>query len=948
MYYKNIALTGPFEFIVQNGIERTGSHIVTQKQPDGAKFLGVFLQVDHSFYLADASALQSGLENDLWDGSSEFSDAPNWYCSVPVGGGDSCDVASMLLNQPEFIADHPIGGAEDGWPGEMVNGAFGIQVRCDTSLCDGSAAHPYPSHTAHFKVYFIWGCYCTVKNLLGQCSSTNYPGPGSSGQSMAYSSSGAGNLLEEGAAALAVYYRVRDELLSTTPEGQRLIQRYIDYGPIVLQVLLDSEDLWTRGVNLLIHWYPKLQALLDGQGDSIIITLEEATEVDQYLHDLSVAHHAKGGPLETIINLERAKFDLPSFAGLTMSQAWERINFLSTPTATQTPTVTRTPSRTRTETSTPTLTPTPTPTATAILTATATSTPTLTPTSTRTPTLTATQTPTNSSTSTPTRTQTNTFTVTRTATNSLFPVSITVLNTDGNPEPGLKVQAYNGSTFAGYSAITNSQGQVVLNLPAGSYRFRTVKNGTAFWSGDTNHCSIPGCTSAGITTTLPVAVTVVDLAGQPVSGLTVQAYNGDTYTGYNGTANAQGQVTLTLPIGNYRFKAYRYNRSFWSNASNHCAVPGCTSAQITVDNVVTVTVLDSGGNPEVGLNVQAYTGSTFAGYIATTDAQGSAMVVLPAGSYRFRVAKNGTAFWSGTDNHCTVPGCSAAGITTMLPVTVTVLNLDGQPESGLTVQAYSGDTYVGFSSSTNSQGQVTFTLPAGNYRFKVYKLTRSFWSGASNHCTVPGCTAVQITIENTVVVTVLDTDGNPQNGLNVQAYTGSTFAGYISTTNSQGQAFLIIPAGSYRFRTVKNGTAFWSDSVNHCTVPGCSSAGITTTIPVTITVLTLGGAPEPGLTVQAYDGSTYTGYSGVTDAQGQVQLTLPMGSYRFRVYKGSVSYWSGEENHCTVPGCTSAGVSTDNGTGMKLDPAGLQKRIFADSFIGLIPSEYLLTIPRRV
>lgn len=79
-----------------------------------------------------------------------------------------------------------------------------------------------------------------------------------------------------------------------------------------------------------------------------------------------------------------------------------------------------------------------------------------------------------------------------------------------------------------------------------------------------------------------VWVTVEDTNGNPESGLRVYAFDGGTYTGYNGTTNASGLVTFTLPIGDYRFRADKNGTQFWSGASNHCPVPGCTSAVVTV------------------------------------------------------------------------------------------------------------------------------------------------------------------------------------------------------------------------------------------------------------------------------------------------------------------------------------------------------------------------------
>jgi predicted outer membrane repeat protein len=459
------------------------------------------------------------------------------------------------------------------------------------------------------------------------------------------------------------------------------------------------------------------------------------------------------------------------------------------------------------------------------------------------PTYTPTVTPTRTETNTPTitstgRTRTSSFTPTETATptNSGTPtvtvypgsVVVTVLDTSGNSEVGLIVQAYDGTISTGYSGTTNAQGQATLLLPSGSYRFKAVKNGTAFWSGTENHCTVPGCTSASITTTLPVVVTVLNASGLPEAGLKVWAMDGNTYTGYSGTTNVSGQVSLTLPQGSYRFRVDKPGAQFWSGPANHCTVPGCSQVTVVTKDAVVVTVLDTGGNPEVGLSVLAYNGTAFTGYGAVTDAQGRATVWLPAGDYRFRTTKNGTAFWSGTENHCTVPGCTSASITTTLPVVVTVLNASGLPEAGLKVWAMDGNTYTGYSGTTNVSGQVSLTLPQGSYRFRVDKPGAQFWSGPANHCTVPGCSQVTVVTKDAVVVTVLDTGGNPEVGLSVLAYNGTAFTGYGAVTDAQGRATVWLPAGDYRFRTTKNGTAFWSGTENHCTVIGCTEAGITT------------------------------------------------------------------------------------------------------------------------
>ena len=185
-----------------------------------------------------------------------------------------------------------------------------------------------------------------------------------------------------------------------------------------------------------------------------------------------------------------------------------------------------------------------------------------------------------------------------------------------------------------------------LHPPFGNYRFGR-QGGNAILSGAANHCTVPGCTAARLRRRCTLSSRCKTAAHW---GLRVYAFDGTTYSGYNGTTDAAGLVTLTLPFGDYRFRADKNGTQFWSGAANHCTVPGCTAAAITTALHTVMTVQDSGGTPEVGLFVYAFNGTTYAGYNKTTDASGWATFTLPFGDYRFRADKNGTQFWSGAAN----------------------------------------------------------------------------------------------------------------------------------------------------------------------------------------------------------------------------------------------------------------------------------------------------------
>jgi RHS repeat-associated protein len=412
-----------------------------------------------------------------------------------------------------------------------------------------------------------------------------------------------------------------------------------------------------------------------------------------------------------------------------------------------------------------------------------------------------------------------------------------------------------------------------------------------------------------------VTVSVEDSDGTPQESVHVFAFDGSTYTGVHGVTDGSGTVGLGLPDGSYRFRADLNGVQFWSDETNHCTVPDCTSAQVTVTKPVEVTVVDTNGAAVEGLNVYAFDGATYTGVSGTTDANGAISFTLPVGDFRFRADRNGTQFWSGEANHCALPGCEAVSITVSKQVSVSVQDTDGLAQEGLKVYAFDGPTYTGFNATTDSTGIVTFTLPLGHYRFRADLNGSQFWSDEANHCTIPGCESTTIIVTKPVTVTVQDTDTVPAEGLEVYAFDGSEYTGFHGTTDANGAVNFTLPQGDYRFRADLNGTQFWSGETNHCTVPGCESAGVTVTKPVLATVASELGDPYPELPVYVFDGDTYTGFSGTSDADGRVNFTLPQGDYRFRSDYDGVQFWSNSPNHCAVPGCEAAAVEIPGGFG---------------------------------
>jgi RHS repeat-associated protein len=499
------------------------------------------------------------------------------------------------------------------------------------------------------------------------------------------------------------------------------------------------------------------------------------------------------------------------------------------------------------------------------------------------------------------------------------PVTVTVLDTASQPQANLTVRAYNGDTDTGISGTTDTNGQVILNLSDGSYRIRVDKFSNQYFSNPNNHCDVPACSAINVTVPIytEVSVTVTDSSSTPQQGLSVTSLTGTTTVGEGVTTGSDGMAIFNLPEGSYRFRTSFNNQEYFSSTENNCTVPTCTPAGITLPQFadVSVTVTDSANVPQSGLVVQAYNGAQATGIEATTGSDGTAVLTLPEGSYHFLTATHNLEYYSNTENSCTVPTCTTAGI--IVPqyadVAVTVTNSASITQSGLVVQAYNGTQVTGFEGVTGTNGIAVLTLPEGSYRFRTTTHNLEYFSSTENACVVPTCTTSSITVSQfaDVTVTVTDSASAPQSGLVVQAYNNDLVTGIEATTGTDGTAVLTLPEGSYRFRTAAHNLEYFTSAENGCTVPTCTTAGITVPqfVDVTVTVMDSSSAPQSGLVVQAYNADQVTGIEATTGTNGTAILTLPEGSYRFHTTKDNRSFFSSDANHCAVPECNSAAIN---------------------------------------
>jgi len=274
--------------------------------------------------------------------------------------------------------------------------------------------------------------------------------------------------------------------------------------------------------------------------------------------------------------------------------------------------------------------------------------------------------------------------------------------------------------------------------------------------------------------------------------------------------------------------------------------PSCNPTSGTCDyrpattnciNPVSVKVVDASGVAQAGVAVSAYNRDTFMSSLAVanptvTDASGVASIALPRGNYRFLAQVGGHSYWSDSIGSCRVPECVTATIRLVPVVYVSVKYADGAVAAGAQVVAMNGNAVVSASpAAANADGIATVTVPAGSYRFSVKPDVIGFYSGTTNHCTVPTCTSASIEINRPVTVVAAGPSGAGTTNMHVFAYQAGQVVGTEVVTaadpeTGQVAAKLSLPSGAYRFRTLVGSQQYWSSSTDSCVVPGCTVASI--------------------------------------------------------------------------------------------------------------------------
>ncbi|RJQ79496.1 MAG: hypothetical protein C4519_10935 [Desulfobacteraceae bacterium] len=462
---------------------------------------------------------------------------------------------------------------------------------------------------------------------------------------------------------------------------------------------------------------------------------------------------------------------------------------------------------------------------------------------------------------------------------------------DDRPLTGIRVYLFNtGGSYLDRHAVTDDDGRVGFNVPAGDYRLRADYLGYQFWSADTQVV-----TDTSATLSLPHQQIQVMVEGRfeqnadPLEGIKVYLFSAaGNYMGTMRETDDQGRAKFELPEKAYKVRADVMGRQFWSDEFNWqdpaVSVP-MSDARVTVTGA---------GHPLMNVRVSLFSeANSYLGTYADTDTDGQCLFRLPEGTYRFRADYQGGQFWSANET-LTADQFHEIGISTGGgSFAFTILKEDNQPLAGADCYLFnSTGSYLGLHGITGSNGRVAFDLSAGAYKLRVDYLGCRFWSEVVQ---VPEALSAEMTIAHAPVDVTIRTAAGPAQNIRVYLFKeGGAYQGLYLVTDDQGRVRFNLPAGAgYMFRADLFGNQYWSDPI---VVPQAIPGEVlidTGGGPLQLVVKNSAAAPMSDLRVYLFSQhQTYLNVYKTTDTSGTVLFDLPQGAFRLRVDYLGYSYWT--------------------------------------------------------
>ena len=282
---------------------------------------------------------------------------------------------------------------------------------------------------------------------------------------------------------------------------------------------------------------------------------------------------------------------------------------------------------------------------------------------------------------------------------------------------------HSGKVTASSEGIIDSSWTVPSDALIGDYNITITTENTTKLVTDSQLFTVPG---------YPVKIRTLNLAGESVPQITVEALDEATNRIYNGTSLADGIASLNLEKGNHNISA------FWNDVKvgeMNMPITGESTFDLTCDLTnLKITVQNEDWNliPFVNLDITYQYVTTKEGLSKTghasgqTDLSGTFILnsILPRTGYTINASLYGTVFNAGNNTVTDLPVQSVSEVIILCPsrtLTLKIIdyNLSAIPNARIELFEVTSGLFHG--AITDTAGIVTLEVTFGKYRLRVYK-----------------------------------------------------------------------------------------------------------------------------------------------------------------------------------------------------------------------------------
>jgi hypothetical protein len=286
-----------------------------------------------------------------------------------------------------------------------------------------------------------------------------------------------------------------------------------------------------------------------------------------------------------------------------------------------------------------------------------------------------------------------------------------------------RVTVHSGTVTASSEGVINSSWTVPSDALIGDYNITITPETTDKPVPDSQLFTVPG---------YAVKIRTLNLAGEPVPQIVVEARDQATGRIYNGTSGSDGVALLNLEKGNHTLSA------FWNGVKVgeiQVAVTGENTFDLTCELTnLKITVQNEEGNriPFVNLDVTYQYVTTKGSSSKTGHASGQTDLsgtftlksILPGISYNVNASLYGIVFNAGNNTVAGLPAQPVSEVTILCPSRTLTLkivdyNLEAIPNARIEMFEVTSGLFHG--AITDTAGTVTVEVTFGKYRLRVYK-----------------------------------------------------------------------------------------------------------------------------------------------------------------------------------------------------------------------------------